>query len=301
MKRRWSGSHRASCCSLARPRSTRPWPATSPRWKQAQPSRPPALATLSETTRKRFAARKEKIAKAEAAERKFDVALAHDQFSWQLLSAAAGGKLDLEALTELQIAWQVAADGGAAGRRGPAAGAPLAVDDLRGRPRLAGRERAGRAGGRRSRKVGCRHRRGADRSGHEQGQPADPGQRAFMPRWPIRPTRAYTAKLLTLLSASETDEATKDLRLLGRVLLGESHRRRPQVARRAGRRRRRRRRSRGARSPSPAARPAAQPGTSSAPMRASCSASNPCPAKSSFWSTGCLTSSRSKRRRPKVD
>jgi hypothetical protein len=33
---------------------------------------------------------------------------------------------------------------------------------------------------------------------------------------------AYRAKLLTLLSASETDEATKDLRLLGRVLLGEA-------------------------------------------------------------------------------
>jgi hypothetical protein len=30
---------------------------------------------------------------------------------------------------------------------------------------------------------------------------------------------AYNAKLLTLLSASETDEATKDLRLLGRVLI----------------------------------------------------------------------------------
>jgi hypothetical protein len=32
--------------------------------------------------------------------------LAHDQFSWQLLTAAAGGQLDLEALTELQIAWK---------------------------------------------------------------------------------------------------------------------------------------------------------------------------------------------------
>jgi hypothetical protein len=33
------------------------------------------------------------------------VAGQHAQFGWQLLAAAAGGQLDLEALTELQIAW----------------------------------------------------------------------------------------------------------------------------------------------------------------------------------------------------
>jgi Ca-activated chloride channel family protein len=64
------------------------------------------LGPLAEVTRKRFAARKEKLAQSEAARRKLEVALVHDQFSWQLLSAAAGGQLDLEALTELQIAWQ---------------------------------------------------------------------------------------------------------------------------------------------------------------------------------------------------
>ena len=64
------------------------------------------LGPLCEVTRKRFAARKETVATSEAARQKLDVALAHDQFSWQLLSAAAGGQLDLEALTELQIAWQ---------------------------------------------------------------------------------------------------------------------------------------------------------------------------------------------------
>ncbi|MCI0359993.1 MAG: VWA domain-containing protein [Planctomycetaceae bacterium] len=67
-----------------------------------------ALGPLSEATRKRFAARKEKLAKAEAAGRKLDVALTHDQFSWQLLSAALAGQLDVEALTELQIAWKSA-------------------------------------------------------------------------------------------------------------------------------------------------------------------------------------------------
>ena len=35
-----------------------------------------------------------------------EVASIHDQFSWQLLASALGGDLDLEALTELQIAWK---------------------------------------------------------------------------------------------------------------------------------------------------------------------------------------------------
>jgi hypothetical protein len=35
-----------------------------------------------------------------------DVAARHRQFGWQLLAAAADGQIDLEALTELQIAWQ---------------------------------------------------------------------------------------------------------------------------------------------------------------------------------------------------
>jgi hypothetical protein len=65
-----------------------------------------ALGVLSDVTRKRFAARKERIAKAAAAGLKLDVALAHDHFSWQLLSAAVGGELNLESLTELQIAWK---------------------------------------------------------------------------------------------------------------------------------------------------------------------------------------------------
>jgi hypothetical protein len=69
------------------------------------------LGALSEVTRKRFAARKEKLAKAQAAGRKLDVASAHEQFSWQLLAAAYGGQLDLESLTELQIAWKSAETG----------------------------------------------------------------------------------------------------------------------------------------------------------------------------------------------
>jgi hypothetical protein len=66
----------------------------------------PALEPLSRITRPRFTARKEKLAKAAAAQQKLNVAMSHEHFSWQLLSAAAGSELDMEALTELQIAWK---------------------------------------------------------------------------------------------------------------------------------------------------------------------------------------------------
>jgi Ca-activated chloride channel family protein len=62
-------------------------------------------AELVKATRERFAVRQEKLAKAEAASRKLELAAIHDHFSWQLVAAAAGGETDLEALTELQIAW----------------------------------------------------------------------------------------------------------------------------------------------------------------------------------------------------
>ena len=65
-----------------------------------------SLVKLGAITARRLAARKDDLAKARAAMRKLDAAHVHDQFSWQLLAAAAGGELDLEALTELQIAWQ---------------------------------------------------------------------------------------------------------------------------------------------------------------------------------------------------
>ncbi len=65
-----------------------------------------ALAAIAATTRQRFADQKEKLAKGRASQELYDTALALDHFSWQLLAAAAAGKIDLEALTELQIAWQ---------------------------------------------------------------------------------------------------------------------------------------------------------------------------------------------------
>ena len=61
---------------------------------------------LFQVIQKRSAARKAELAKAQTARRSFAVAAAHDQFSWQLAAAALSGKLDLEALTELAIAWK---------------------------------------------------------------------------------------------------------------------------------------------------------------------------------------------------
>ena len=65
-----------------------------------------ALGQLSAQTHKRFTARKEKLARVQASRVRQSVAMAFDQFSWQLLAASAGGQTDLEALTELQIAWK---------------------------------------------------------------------------------------------------------------------------------------------------------------------------------------------------
>jgi hypothetical protein len=62
-------------------------------------------AEFVKAARERFAGRQEKLAKAEAARRSLDLAARHNHFSWQLVAAAAGGQTDLEALTELQIAW----------------------------------------------------------------------------------------------------------------------------------------------------------------------------------------------------
>jgi hypothetical protein len=63
-------------------------------------------ATLHKITAKRFADRKPQTEKLAEAAALVHVASIHEQFGWQLLAAAAAGKLDLEALTELQIAWK---------------------------------------------------------------------------------------------------------------------------------------------------------------------------------------------------
>jgi hypothetical protein len=82
-----------------------------------------ALADLQKTTSKRAESRKEPAAKLAAARQVAGVARTlHDQ-SWKLLAAAAEGKLDLEALTELQAAW--ASPEAAEILKGKAAGAAL--------------------------------------------------------------------------------------------------------------------------------------------------------------------------------
>jgi len=69
----------------------------------AKPSR---LAELRAVTAQRAAQNRPAAEQRVAAERLLDVADAHREFGWQLLAAAATGRLDMEALTELQIAWK---------------------------------------------------------------------------------------------------------------------------------------------------------------------------------------------------
>jgi hypothetical protein len=63
-------------------------------------------AELQKTTAKRAEQRQDFVTKLSAARRLGRVAAAHANFGWQLLAAAAGGKLDDEAFTELKIAWK---------------------------------------------------------------------------------------------------------------------------------------------------------------------------------------------------
>ena len=71
---------------------------------KASPAGP--LAALHAVTSKRAQQRREQVEKLAHWKQLLGVAAAHDEFDWQLLSAALGGELDLEALTELQVAWK---------------------------------------------------------------------------------------------------------------------------------------------------------------------------------------------------
>ena len=66
------------------------------------------LADLHKTTAARAKARKDVLTKLQAAREKGRVATAISTYSWRLLAGAAGGTLDVEALTHLQVAWRQA-------------------------------------------------------------------------------------------------------------------------------------------------------------------------------------------------
>ena len=66
-------------------------------------------AKLYAVTSRRAKERQAEVAKRRAADAQTQVAGVHDEFGWQLLAAAADRRVDLEALTELQIAWRQAA------------------------------------------------------------------------------------------------------------------------------------------------------------------------------------------------
>jgi hypothetical protein len=179
------------------------------------------LAALSDATRKRFAARKEKLAKAQAAERKLDVAQVHDEFSWQLLAAAAAGRVDLEALTELQIAWKAPQTAELLA----GASRPLVLRSLwticeASRVLPADKELAALATAAREKSAAAATAALIEAGTNKGSLPIMAS--AIYAALANPADRAYAAKLLTLLAASETDEATKDLRLIGRTLIGQA-------------------------------------------------------------------------------
>jgi Ca-activated chloride channel family protein len=69
-------------------------------------SLPASLTALHEKTGQRAKERDEQAQKLHERTRLADTAAAHDEYGWRLLAAALGGQLDLEALTELEIAWK---------------------------------------------------------------------------------------------------------------------------------------------------------------------------------------------------
>lgn len=66
---------------------------------------PEVVASLHETTSQRYAERSDDAAKLQRAADRYRMMAALGGASWQLLAEAAAGKLDLKALTELQVAW----------------------------------------------------------------------------------------------------------------------------------------------------------------------------------------------------
>jgi hypothetical protein len=73
---------------------------------QARGKLGPAAAEIRVKTARRARERQDAIARTREAARRLETVLAHDAYAWPLLAAAAEGRLDLEALTELQIAWR---------------------------------------------------------------------------------------------------------------------------------------------------------------------------------------------------
>jgi Ca-activated chloride channel family protein len=178
-------------------------------------------AELVDASRKRYAARKENFAKAQAAQRKLGVALAHDRFSWQLVAAAAGGQLDVEALTELQIAWKNAETSDLLG--GPAR--PLLLRSLwaiRHAAKMLPQEQELLELQAAARKQA----QGAIEAALAEAQKESADQAALLgvlyAAMANPDDRAYVAKAMPLLAGKEGDDpAAAELRVLGRLLLSQ--------------------------------------------------------------------------------
>ena len=178
------------------------------------------LAALSEAAGKRYAARKENLARLRAAERKLEALSAHDQFSWQLLSAAYGGQLDTEALTELQIAWKSKETAELLG----GAGRPLVLRSLwtvceASRALPAEKELAALAAAARSRAKAAVGAALADLA--KDGNDASALASVLYAALANPEDREYRAQATPLLAAVEGEAPVANLRALARLLVGK--------------------------------------------------------------------------------
>ena len=178
------------------------------------------LRTLSEVTRKRYAARKANLAKVAANEALLETAAAHDQFSWQLLAAAAQGEPDLEALTELQIAWKAPQTAELLG--GPAR--PLVLRSLwtvceaaRALPKDEELAALAAEAKKQSQDAALAAVAALEKDRNDQTAIASAIYASL-----ARPDDGrFLAKIAPLLAAQSGDEPAADLRLLARLLVGE--------------------------------------------------------------------------------
>jgi hypothetical protein len=150
-----------------------------------------------------------------------EVASVHDQFSWQLLAAALNGDLDLEALTELQIAWKAPQTAELLG--GPAR--PLALRSLwtireaaRALPDQPELAALAAAGDKQSHAAADAALAGIEKDRSDLGSIVGVIYAAL-----ANPEHSeYRAKALPLLNGKEGDAAgSAQLQALGRVLLGQ--------------------------------------------------------------------------------
>ena len=144
------------------------------------------LAALQKVTAARAEGRKDDAAKLQAVGERIRTAQSMAVHSWQLLAASARGELDLEALTELQVAWRRTCRRRDHQGQGGAAGPAVSVGHSGGCPGAAEGSRTGRPGQEGERAVQacrrCRSSGAGEGAAGRAGVLAGPLRRAGRPR-----------------------------------------------------------------------------------------------------------------------